>query len=272
MNATEAGRVYCGSLRRCRIARAMVNENRVPKAVALHLAAQQITHPDQKARMILQVFRNGEAACTRSGSDISLEERQFPLSDYVRIVDRQPYNWDRGQEQLDESRLGEFIDPAASIGPIRTARDFETVMSDKDLKQEVNRFIATGPLSCDRLANEMRHGLVSSKSVFDDIFPRNSAVTAINLAGLGVGLKIALDEVKAKGPQLTRRAIAAGLAVAFCPKALVSYRLAQNADLLPLSDNRYLGPKWPVLLALGSHDATITQLREVIDKVESHDS
>src|SRR5205823_2924856 len=54
------------------LARNMIVNNRIPNAVALHINSRQLSDPDDKARLLLQVFRNGEDARLASGSTINV--------------------------------------------------------------------------------------------------------------------------------------------------------------------------------------------------------
>jgi len=74
------------------LAHQLVLENRIPQNVQVHINRLQLDRDDDKARLILQVFRNHDDARVAS-STISCEEEGFPITEYSTIVDRDATAW-----------------------------------------------------------------------------------------------------------------------------------------------------------------------------------
>jgi hypothetical protein len=161
-----------------------------------------------------------------------------------------------------------FIDLARQIGQIDTNDKFLNLMRDRQVKEEVTEFIASEVAYRDQLITRMEKGIVD-ESILSELVPKNPVLRTFSLGALLLGgYSLASEAVK---ETIDRRSVIVGAVVmGFGAVAPVAYRAAQELSVLPLSEDRYVGPSWPVLLALGRSSATLNALRALIADFKKH--
>lgn len=138
-------------------------------------------------------------------------------------------------------------------------------MLDKQIKHEVNEFIASEVEFRDQLITRMEQGIVDP-AIWSDLLTPNLYVTGTTMAGIGASVFLALIAP-------TMGAAAAGIAVAALPPvAWAAYRKAQASSVVSLSDDRYTGPKFPILLAPGVDRVTLNAIRNQIEDLKKGSS
>lgn len=247
----------------------MVKSNEIPHSVSINLRVDLDRTDEKKALRLLQVFKNHEDARILSGSDILVEKEGFPVGEYSAIVNRQPNHWSPNHE-FSETKISEFIHLAEQIGPIDTKEKYLVIARDDELKKEVNEFIRSEMSYRHAVINQISKGIVKD-SVFADLVHDNPIVQGISLASLIVGLGPIAIDIK-KNSTISRRAVVKGALgslglMVFGPAATVAYRGAQKSSLADLRD-KYAGPKFPVMLALGRKSATLNEMIKLLDNLK----
>jgi len=121
----------------------------------------------------------------------------------------------------------------------------------------VTKFIASEVAYRDQLITQMQN-----------LVPKNPVLRSLSLGGLLLGGFSLASEVATEN--IDRRKVVVGAVAMGFATMPVAYRAAQALSRAALSDDRYVGPKWPVLLALGRSNVTLKQLRALIARFKEN--